>query len=57
MASGCNISYVDIGGDETKAKKKAESKTKYVCQECGLNAWAKPEAKLTCTACETAMEA
>ena len=49
IASGCNISYVDIGGDETKAKKKAESKTKYVCPECGLNAWAKPEAKLTCT--------
>jgi SprT-like family len=30
---------------------KAASKTKFTCHECGLNAWAKPDASLVCGAC------
>jgi predicted SprT family Zn-dependent metalloprotease len=37
--------------DEPAAKKKAASKTKYTCAECGQNAWAKPGAKLVCGNC------
>jgi predicted SprT family Zn-dependent metalloprotease len=33
------------------AKKKAASKTKYTCPECGANAWAKPETELLCGEC------
>jgi len=32
-------------------KKKAESKTKYTCSLCGVNAWAKPATQLICGAC------
>jgi len=42
--------------DKTR-KKKAASKTKYTCPECGLNAWAKPEAPLVCGDCKAVMEA
>jgi predicted SprT family Zn-dependent metalloprotease len=34
-----------------EAKRKAESKTKYTCPECGQNAWAKPDAVLICGSC------
>jgi hypothetical protein len=32
-----------------------ESKTKYTCPVCGLNAWAKPDARLVCEACSAVM--
>lgn len=38
------------------AREKQSSKTKYSCG-CGLNAWAKPEAKLICGECHESMEA
>lgn len=38
-------------GDGNKAKKKRESKTKYTCPGCALNAWAKPEVLILCGAC------
>lgn len=34
------------------AKKKAASKTKYTCEMCGTNAWAKPDTKLKCGTCD-----
>lgn len=37
------------------AKVKAASKTKYTCEECELNAWAKPGANLMCGDCECSM--
>ncbi len=45
--------------DENDAtrKKKAASKTKYTCPDCGLNAWAKPDAPLVCGACQVPMQA
>lgn len=35
-------------------KKKAASKTKYTCPDCGTNAWAKPDTRLICGACHEA---
>jgi predicted SprT family Zn-dependent metalloprotease len=43
--------------EQAKAKKKAKSKTKYVCPGCAQNAWAKPGASLMCGDCEERMEA
>ena len=51
--------YIDRAGDEDERKarkKKAASKTKFVCPTCDLNAWAKPTASLTCTTCQEEME-
>jgi predicted SprT family Zn-dependent metalloprotease len=36
------------------AKAKAASKTKYTCQGCGTNAWAKPHTSLICGNCHSA---
>lgn len=38
------------------SKAKRESKTKYTCEMCGVNAWAKPNTKLLCGICESLME-
>jgi hypothetical protein len=47
------ILYHDRNSESDKTrKKKAASKTKYTCPECGLNAWAKPEAPLICGDCK-----
>lgn len=46
-------------GDIVTASKKQKGKTskfKFVCPECGQNAWAKVTAKLICGDCEEAME-
>lgn len=53
------ILYQDLAGEEEKVarKKKANSKTKYTCPTCKLNAWAKPEAPLVCGECDEPMEA
>jgi hypothetical protein len=51
------ILYHDrFAGDEKTRRKKAASKTKYTCPDCGLNAWAKPAAALICGNCEEEME-
>jgi hypothetical protein len=44
------------GDDAAKPKSKAGVKAKYTCPVCGLNAWAKPDARLSCTDCEEEME-
>jgi predicted SprT family Zn-dependent metalloprotease len=52
------ILYHDRSSEsDSTRKKKAASKTKYSCPECGLNAWAKPEAPLVCGDCKAEMEA
>ena len=48
LKSGHNIAYVELLHDEETATKKRESKTKYTCPGCRLNAWAKPSAFLVC---------
>lgn len=59
LATGTAILYHDRAGDGEAAtrKKKAASKTKYTCPACGLNAWAKPDARLICGECSEEMEA
>ena len=37
--------------DSRAARKKAASKTKYSCESCGVNAWAKPATRLICGEC------
>jgi hypothetical protein len=37
--------------DDGSRRKKAASKTKYSCPNCGRNAWAKPGSKLICGGC------
>ena len=44
----------DERAKKTRAKK-AASKTAFECPDCGLKAWAKPDAKLMCGGCETVM--
>src|SRR5260370_32777195 len=51
------ILYSDRSEDEPGRKTKAASKTKYTCPDCGLNAWAKPEASLICGTCQKSMQA
>ncbi len=41
---------------ERERKLKQRSKTKYTCSVCGLNAWAKPQAKLACVNCTVVMQ-
>jgi predicted SprT family Zn-dependent metalloprotease len=57
LAGGFVLPYADIGQDGEARKKKAASKTKYICPGCAANAWAKPETQLVCGACRHAMEA
>lgn len=55
IAKGVTIPYLDRAvdaGAAKVAKKKRESKTKYSCPECGMNAWAKPDAHIMCGDCE-----
>jgi len=40
-----------VGKAGVDRKKKAASKTKYTCPQCGANAWAKPQTLLICGAC------
>jgi SprT-like family len=59
LAAGDAILYHDRAGDEDATKtrrKKAASKTKFTCPACEQNAWAKPDAHLTCTDCGEEME-
>lgn len=41
--------------EKKKKKKKAESKTKFTCEECGVNAWGKPDLNISCNDCECVM--
>jgi predicted SprT family Zn-dependent metalloprotease len=56
VSSGFALRYVELWRDEAVAKKKRDSKTKYTCPSCELNAWAKPDVRLTCYECEELME-
>jgi SprT-like family len=60
LASGASVVlYHDRAGEgrEPARKKKAASKTKYTCPDCGVNAWAKPGVSLICGECQEPMEA
>lgn len=36
---------------ENRPSRKKKDRLKFTCHSCGMNAWAKPTAKLTCTNC------
>jgi predicted SprT family Zn-dependent metalloprotease len=50
------ILYHDRARDEQARRQKTASKTKYSCDTCGQNAWAKPDAHLICGDCMEPME-
>jgi predicted SprT family Zn-dependent metalloprotease len=59
LAAGSTLSFVEWANDhegETR-KKKAASKTKYICPSCAANAWAKPNTQLVCGDCWVALSA
>ena len=59
MRRGFQLAYVEWwteDGGKTE-KKKAASKTRYTCPDCGLSAWAKPGVLIDCIECEKPLEA
>jgi predicted SprT family Zn-dependent metalloprotease len=57
LAQGVTISWLDRAGEDATTRKKANTRTKYTCPTCGLNAWAKPDIVLLCGECEIALVA
>ncbi len=64
LASGFNLNWCDrliprsddesdedSETDATPKSKKKKDRVKFTCDECGLNAWAKPSANLVCGGC------
>jgi len=50
IASGFALSWADSVGPKAKVRKNS-GRVKYSCEDCGLNAWAKPNAQLMCGDC------
>lgn len=57
LATGFDLSYVELGESDSAARKKSASKTKYTCPGCALNVWAKPETRVICGECDLTLEA
>jgi len=67
LASGYKIDWHDAplkiateGGDENSTSEKnkppaKKDRIKFTCKNCGLNAWAKPSARLKCESCDLLM--
>ena len=51
---GHDIRYVELS-DPAVRKKKAETKSKYTCDQCHQNAWGKSDLKLRCDQCDVPM--
>ncbi len=47
--------YSPNAAQDREREQKRRSKTKYTCAACGLNAWAKPQARLACVTCSVLM--
>ena len=58
LSTGEFVLYQELtnSAKEKTKKKKAESKTKFTCEFCGANAWAKKSAKLICGVDRSIME-
>jgi hypothetical protein len=56
LADSFKVSWASIPNGPGAAQKK-KNKIKYTCEACGLNAWAKPNARLICGDCENPLEA
>jgi len=55
LKSGWHLNYSRESDPEAVAKKKRETKTKYSCPECGVNAWGKLGINLVCGDCKEVM--
>jgi predicted SprT family Zn-dependent metalloprotease len=55
VASGVAVNWHDPHADSEAAKKKRNTRAKFTCPTCGLNAWAKPQAALICGDCDERM--
>lgn len=57
--NGFDPLYVELwdaaAKSRAKRKEKSASKSKYTCEECGMNAWAKPGVNLMCGDCEAVL--
>jgi predicted SprT family Zn-dependent metalloprotease len=53
LKNGTKLQWQSRESDEPKQR---QSKTKYTCRNCGLNAWAKPDVRLGCIECQREME-
>ena len=52
--TGWTVPHFDIPEEEKEKKK--NSRPKYVCMQCGIQAWAKPGLQLSCNNCETSLQ-
>jgi hypothetical protein len=55
LADGVKLEWQSREWSAGRKGKTRNSKTRYTCLRCGLNAWAKPDARLICGDCEVAM--
>jgi predicted SprT family Zn-dependent metalloprotease len=61
LTKGFFLSWYDWAAEDAegraRARKKANTRTKYTCPDCGVNAWARPNLVLICGGCQVALEA
>ena len=55
LSTGRVVHWASRIAPPAQPKSKAGKRTKYTCPLCGLNAWAKPGAALTCQTCNAVM--
>ncbi|MGE0827646.1 MAG: SprT-like domain-containing protein [Candidatus Binatia bacterium] len=59
LATGFVVSWHDRAQDDAegraRARQKANTRTKYTCPGCGLNAWARAQAVFRCGVCDEAL--
>jgi ribosomal protein L37E len=55
LATGFALRWQASASTNGTAGRGKKNKTKYTCETCGQNAWAKPEARLICGDCEQPM--
>ena len=56
LQKGFVIPWLDRAVDSPERKKKANTRSKYSCPSCGINAWAKPDAHFICGDCNQLLE-
>jgi hypothetical protein len=57
LNTGLTLTWHDpYAGDPETTRKKSNTRSKYTCPDCDLNAWAKLGAPLLCGDCEVSMD-
>jgi hypothetical protein len=57
LDEGFVVPYVELWDEAKATKSKSKNKTKFVCEDCGVAAWGKPELKIICAECDELMMA